>query len=455
MKFITRLIQKLEGYPKAQHFLQRLADSSIVMRLLSGSFWNAILNVFSKGVSFVGTIIIIRIIGRESFGEFGLLNTTISMFGMFTAFSISQTATKYIAQYKSSDKEKVGKIIGLSFIFSSIVGGLIVALILLFSEYIAVNSLGAPHLKGSLQLMSIGLLFGSLNGVQNGIIYGLEAFKQNTFLGIFLGILLTLVKIVLTYFFGFFGAIVGITLEPLITFLFTFPVVRKLLRRQQLAVSFQGIWKEAKILYTYSLPTTLTGIINLPSQWYVMTLLAKEDNGFFELAGYNAALQWFNVLIFIPYIIMSAFLPVFSELIQEKRYAKVNQVLVNTGMLMMGIFLALSLVFYLFGTQIAGVYGGEFSDVEFLLFLAVFSLLPHSLMLLLTNLTASMDHLWFYFWTQVIWAVVLIGTSTLWLAQGAEGLLYARLLAFSVQFVLFFMYYTWWKSAKAKQQPLS
>ncbi|PRY88381.1 oligosaccharide flippase family protein [Mongoliibacter ruber] len=425
------------------------------MRLASGSFWNAILNFFSKGFSFLGTIIIIRLIGREAFGEFGLLNTTISMFGMFTAFSISQTATKYIAQYRNSDKEKASRIIGISFLFSGLVGSLVFLVVVFFAKSLAIHSLGAPHLQSSLQLMALGVLFGSLNGVQNGIIYGLEAFKVNTYLGIFLGFVLTLIKVLLTYYFGFFGAVVGMTLEPVITYVITFKITKNLMFKEGLTVRFKGSLQEASILFTYSLPTILSGLLLIPTQWYVMTLLARENNGFFELAGYNASLQWFNVLIFVPYIVMAAFLPVFSDLIQQEKLSQVNRVVKNTVVLILGIFVPLSAVFLFFGDKIALIYGSEFGGVGYLLALSIIAMIPQSLLLIFSNLAAAMNHLWFSFSAQLTWSVVLLSFSYLWLGFGAEGLLYARLLAFSVQLLVFLMYYFWWRAKFKKNSGVN
>lgn len=445
MRIFNFLIKHSQGYPKLNALLLRLLGSQVFLRLASGSFWNAILNLFSKGVSFIGTIIIIRLIGREAFGEFGLLNTTISMFGMFTAFSISQTATKYIAQYRNSDKEKAGRIIGLSFLFSGGIGVLVFLAVVIFAGPLSVASLNAPHLKGSLQIMAFGILFGSLNGVQNGIIYGLEAFKTNTFLGIFLGILLTGVKVLLTYYYGFFGAVLGMTVEPLLTYVITFKIVRGLMLKEGLSVKFKGALDEASILFSYSLPTILSGLLLIPTQWFVMTLLAKEDDGFFELAGYNASLQWFNVLIFIPYILMAAFLPVFSDLIQQGKLAQVDRVVKNTAVIILLIFIPLTMVFFIFGDQIALIYGGEFSGIGFLLTLSVLAMIPQSLLLIFSNLAAAMNHLWFSFAAQLSWSLILILLSYWWLHHGAEGLLNARLAAFIIHLLVFLFYYFWWK----------
>jgi len=321
----------------------RLKNSVTFRRVFAGTFWNALLNIYGKGISFIGTVIIIRLLGREAFGEFGMLNTTISMFGMFTTFSISQTATKYIAQYRNSDKNKAGRIIGLSFLFSASLGILVFLMVSIFADVIAEKSLNAPNLSGYLKIMAIGLLFGAVNGAQNGIISGFEAFKTNALVGVLSGTVLTVFKVLLTYFYGFRGAVFGMTAEPVFTYLITMIVTRKVMHRNQTRILFKGALSELTILFNYSLPSLLTGLLVFPTNWYTLTILAKSDGGYSEVGAYNAANQWYNVMIFIPYILVSTFLPVFSEMLSKNQKDEVNRIIKNALLLITAIFILLSL----------------------------------------------------------------------------------------------------------------
>lgn len=456
MKFLEKSIAFFERYPAVHQKIVALNDSQTFKRLLSGSFWNAILNFFSKGISFIGTIIIIRIIGREAFGEFGMLNATIAMFGMFTMFSISQTATKYIAEFRHSDKEKASRIIGISFLFSGALGILIFGIIMLSSEYIAVHSMEAPHLEGSLRLMATGMLFGSLNGAQYGVVNGLEAFKLNSFLGIGLGIALAILKVGLTFLYGFEGAIWGLTLEPVITYFATFWLTRKIVSENKLTIKFKGALKEYKILFAYSLPSMLSGFILFPTNWYTMTILATaETGGYSELAAFNASNQWFNVLVFIPYIIVSAFLPVFSDLISRNKLREVQRIISNSSGLLLVIFIPLTLIFFVWGDQIAMIYGEEFAGTGYLLGISVFTLIPMAISIVYSNLLAASGRIWYTCGVTAIWSVVFIGLSFAFISHGANGLLWARFIAYGVNLLLMFFLYYEWKSRKSMLKTIA
>ncbi|MDR7130551.1 O-antigen/teichoic acid export membrane protein [Algoriphagus sp. 4150] len=446
-------IDKFHAYPKIHALLQRAFSSEIFKRILRGSFWNAVLNFFSKGVSFIGTVIIIRLIGKEAYGEFGMLNSTIAMFGMFTTFSISQTATKHIAEFRDLDKPRAGRIIGLSFLFSGALGLLIFIIVQLTAGLLAENSLEAPHLEGSLRLMAAGMLFGSLNGAQYGVVNGLEAFKENSFLGIALGIFLTLVKIALTYWFGFFGAVLGMTVEPLITYLATFYLVRKLLTRSRLKIMFSGALKEYKILFNYSLPSLLSGLLIFPTNWYTMSLLATRGGGYDDLADFNVANQWFNVLIFITYILVSSFLPIFADLWAKKQYNQVNRIVKSASLTIIAVFIPICLVFLIFGESIATIYGPEYAGTGMLIFVSVFTLIPQSLCIVLNNVLVATGRTWTSLLIFGAWSICFIGLTFALLSLSSMGLVLARLIAFLVYLlVLVWVYINFYKKSSIQSQ---
>lgn len=446
-KLLILLLKYTQRNERVHKFIQELAVSKTFRRILSGSFWNAVLNLWGKGISFVGTVIIIRIIGREAFGEFGMLNTTVAMFGMFTTFSISQTATKFIAEYRNSDKEKAGRIIGLSFLFSAFLGSLLFVAVFLFADILAVKSLNAPHLADSIRLMAIGLFFGSVNGAQNGIISGFESFKSNTLVNIFLTSFLTILKVALAYLYGFNGAVIGMTVEPVLSYLTTFFLTRSVIKSNEIKTRLKDSLKESRIFLSYSLPSLLVGLLIFPSNWFVMTLLAKSKGGYHDLGAFNAANQWFNVLIFIPYILVSTFLPVFSNLLAEHKFTAVDRIIKNAVLIILILFIPMSLFFLFFGDSIAiTVYGPDFKGTGILLAVAVFTMIPQGISIVLGNLVGALSKMWFAFWVNALWCLILIGATYLFLPLGAVGLLYAKLLAFTINFIVIFLFYLKWKN---------
>ena len=89
------------------HILHTLYDrfrtSDIVVRLAKGSFWSFTGTAAGKFFVLLTGIICARILGKEMFGELGIVRSTFNMFIVVGASGIGVTATRYISAYRKSD----------------------------------------------------------------------------------------------------------------------------------------------------------------------------------------------------------------------------------------------------------------------------------------------------------------------------------------------------------------
>ena len=67
-------------------------------QLLKDSFWAVFGNAIGKGLLLLAGIAVARFLGRDSYGEYGLIRNTILTIGIFSTFGIGYTATKFISQ---------------------------------------------------------------------------------------------------------------------------------------------------------------------------------------------------------------------------------------------------------------------------------------------------------------------------------------------------------------------
>ena len=75
----------------------RLQGSSVNERLARGAFWSIAGAVASRAIGLCASILVARLLGKERFGELGIVQGTIEMFGTFAGFSMGFTATKHVA----------------------------------------------------------------------------------------------------------------------------------------------------------------------------------------------------------------------------------------------------------------------------------------------------------------------------------------------------------------------
>lgn len=158
-------------------YIARIKASPLAYRLARGAFWSLIGAVLARGLGLISSIIVARMLGKSGFGELGIIQSTVGMFGTFAGFGLGITATKFIAEYRTTDPSKAGRIRGLSSAFAWL-SSLLTSIILFFAApWLAEHTLGAPHLASLLRISTIFLFITSINGAQTGALAGFEAFK--------------------------------------------------------------------------------------------------------------------------------------------------------------------------------------------------------------------------------------------------------------------------------------
>jgi O-antigen/teichoic acid export membrane protein len=185
-------------------------QSPVGKRIVSGTFWLVLGNGFGRGLTFIAMIFVARILGKESFGEFGLVRSTAMTFVTFSSFGKGITATKYIAELLPSDKERVGRIIGLSYIFTFLMS-LVISVIFYFAvPYICETQLNAGQLTDAMKLGAVLLFLSTFMGTQISVMTGFQDFRGLALTTGIVGILSLPIYLVGTFLYGIFGAVIAV-----------------------------------------------------------------------------------------------------------------------------------------------------------------------------------------------------------------------------------------------------
>ena len=145
-------------------------------RLIKGTALNLIAVAFNQGSTLIVNIIVARILMKQSFGEYAMVYGTVLTASTLAQLAMGYTATKYIAEFRSSDPERAGRIMGLCVTISALMAGAGTILLIAIAPWLAGTILKAPHLAIALMIGSGFLFFSSINGYQTGALSGLEAY---------------------------------------------------------------------------------------------------------------------------------------------------------------------------------------------------------------------------------------------------------------------------------------
>jgi O-antigen/teichoic acid export membrane protein len=420
----------LNKSPWLNQFKDKLSESPIGYRLAKGAFWSLAGAVISRGLALVASIIVARILGKQGFGELGIIQSTVGMFGVFAGFGMGMTATKHVAEFRIKDPVKARHIIALSSLVAIISGAFMSILLLVFSPWIAANTLAAPHLTSLLQA-SAGLLFlSAINGAQTGALAGFEAFKSIAKVNLLAGTSSFPLMVGGTFIGGLNGAVWGLVLSMAVNCLANYIALHREAKISGVHLGYSGCFKEWPVLWSFSVPAVLSGAMVGPANWICGALLVNQKNGYTEMGIYNAANQWFWALYFLPNIICQVVLPILSERIGLNDNFRSSTILKQTIKLNAIIVMPLVIVGCLSSPLIMQFYGQSFREGWPTLGVVLITAGLLSIQLPVGNIIAASGRMWLGFLMNMGWGVIFIGIAWLTRNSGSLGLASARGIAY-------------------------
>ncbi len=410
--------------------LDRIKGSPLGYRLARGVFWSVTGAFVSRGLALVASILVARMLGKEKFGELGIIQSTVGMFGIFAGVGLGLTATKYVAEFREKDPEKAGRIIALSSRIALVSGALMTLGLMVAASWLASYTLAAPRLSRALQIGAFSLLLGAVNGAQTGALSGLEAFKAIARVNLWAGIAAFPIMVLGTRLAGLNGAVYGLVGSMFVNWILNRLALRSEIARTGISIALSGWRKELPILWSYSLPALLAGLVFSPVTWACNAILVNQPNGYAEMGVLNATSQWFTVLMFLPGVLGQAVLPMLSEQLGYDDRAKSNKILVSSVKLNAGVVLPLVFFGCLLSPFIMASYGPTFQNAWPTL---VVTLLTAGLVVIQSPvgwLLKASGRMWLDFTMNLGWGTVVLAATLLLAGNGAIGVALARGIAY-------------------------
>lgn len=409
-------------------------------RLVRGVTWLFGGTVVARGLGLCAAILVARHLGLTDFGKFGILQSTLAMFQTFAGFGLGETATKYIAELRETDRQRAGRIAGLSMGMATIAGCVFALLMVVAAPIVAERTLAAPELAGMLRLSAPILLFASLIGAQSGALSGLEAFKTSARISILSGMCTLPLLVIGTYLAGLTGAVCGLVLSYAVQWILNGALLRRELRRHGIAPTLAGCSRELPVLLGFSLPALLGGVMVVPVYWFCTTLLVRQPGGYAEMGLFNAANQWYLVLLFIPSVVSQVALPIFSNHLGTGARAEAWGLLRSTVKANLAIGALIAVVLSLCSPFIMAAYGDGFRAGWLALVLVVVTGVFQAAAAPVGQFIAASGKMWIGFTMNLGWALAFVTLSLNLVDHGAAGLAGARLLAYAVHLIWTFWY---------------
>lgn len=394
--------------------------------LLQDSFWSLLGNTVLKGLSLFAGVYVARVLGKDVYGEFGMLKTTMLFMASFVTFGFGYTATKFVAENSKVKEIQKAYFKSISQMIL-LVGSVFSVLFFLLSSNIAVIIFNNKEMSLFLKIVSVLFTTNAYLSFQTAVIAGFSEFKKLSIINIISGVFSFIVTVLFAYYYGLQGALYAL----LLTQLFNICLNCKFINIYFLGVLVKS--RKRKLFYkkaiSASFPVALQEILFSITAW-INSLLIIRFSSSGELGIYSVAIQWNGIILFIPSILRNVILTHLSK--ENKNNFSHNKILNNMLLINFGVTLIASLFIGLLSGVIVSFYGESYEGMEDLISIAVFTTVFMSMFSVYAQAYMSKDMNWEMFFIRFfrdIFIVVLfiIAIKVLDL-RGAKGMVLSSLI---------------------------
>ena len=361
-------------------------------RLIADSFWAIFGNIIGKGLALGAGIIIARFLGKDIYGEFGIIRSTLMSIAIFSTFGLGYTATKFVAEFKNHKPEYLHQILSISKKTTIVVSGLMAIFLFLGATFIAEKILEAPHLVYPLKLTSIWIIFNAFSTLQIGILAGFGDFRGIAIVNTVTGITTFILSIIFTFNWQLLGALCALILAQILNWYLNYRLVKKNLSKiPNVSKKKEFLLKE---ILNFSLPVALQEALFSITAWLMSLLLIKLST-YGQLGLYYVAVQWSAIILFVPGVMRNVILSHLSESTnnetRNKRVFKIT-IMINFSLTFIPF-----LIVFLFSEYIQDLYGSTFEGLNYLINIAVLGTVFNSLDNVYSQAYIAKGKSWFVF----------------------------------------------------------
>lgn len=426
--------------------LSELKNCLLKSKLFKDSFWAVFGNGLGNCLLLVAGIIIARFLGKDLYGEYGMVKTTMFHIASFSTLGLGFTSTKYIADAVANAPGNLRSIIrtsiGTTFGFSLF----LCILLLLFANPLAIF-IEEPGMAPAFRALGFIIIFRAINTICAGVLAGYKSFKVVGVNSVIAGAVLLVSASILTYKFGLVGSFIALALSQLVNALLNFIAVFK---EYNGTIDLHGGASITQDMLTFTIPVAIQEFFYMLSTWGGTMLLTKYAS-LGEVGLWSAAAQWYAIIMFVPHLLLNVVLSYLSGVSRDKN----SHSLMLKKMLLINLvcsFIPFALVYSLAGF-ISSFYGETFVGLSTVIRVVTFSSVLTSLSNVFHSSLLAAGKNWLLLLLRAIRDVLMILALWIVLKNGIEHASLAYAWIYVIAYVIYFILLTVSEIANKKKTP--
>lgn len=272
---------------------------SLKVLKLKAYFSNGVMNAASLALPRVVLLLLYALASSNlyvsKFTELTTLITIVVTFQLFGSAGLSKASNRYYAAFHDNSK-KQSEYSSTILIMNILSSTLISVIFYFFCEWYFLNYISIVLSNALLIASSVGVFFSSLIGTARGFFYAAEKVKW-----IFVSTIFSSVALLALYFiFDYaqnnnaliYAYIIALIIETSVLFM----MLRSILKIEIFIKISTNVLKE---IIRFSIPALLSSMLVMPVNMALIALISKYGS-LMDISIYNIAIQWRNIIVFIP-----------------------------------------------------------------------------------------------------------------------------------------------------------
>lgn len=406
-------------------------------RLVRGVGWSTVGGVVTQGGSFVGSVILARILGKYAFGQLAMILTTVIASSCLAGLGLGITATKYVSEYRITQPQRLGGLLALSSLTALLAAvGFSIGLVWI-APSLALG-LGEPSVMTfNLRLSATYVFFTTLNGYQAGALAGFESFRSIARIGVVCGIATLILSWTLTLWLGLKGAILAQCASAFLLWLLYQIALNSECRARNIIVQYRRAWQHRSVLVRFSAPAAIGGMIAPLAMWWCNAALVR-NSGYAELAVFSAVSNMRSMVLFLPALIARVTAPFLNNMLAGGDLAGYRRAFQSAVAVNGGLALMLAVVLALTGQRVLRLFGKDFRGSDSLVLILLGAVVVEVVANNLYQALFASGQLWRNLGIISVWTAVLVSFASFATPRyGATGLALSYLVAWCVSAVLY------------------
>jgi O-antigen/teichoic acid export membrane protein len=255
--------------------------------------------VFNQGATFLGNLLVARVLGVDQFGAFTVVQVTVVSLATIMQLSLWLTTTHFMAQSLALGSERAGQVLATLQWIARVLATVSVLVVLAGSGWYSAAVFEDSALQVALVAAS-GVVAGSiLYSHQAGALVGLQAFRQHALAALVPAVVQLASVFVGAKLYGHVGALVGLSFGAVVRCIFAGAALRAALRTRDIPKrrpDVRAMWRE---LVSFAAPASANSLTYAGAAWVASGIIVQQ-HGMAGFALYAACLNIRTMVMFVP-----------------------------------------------------------------------------------------------------------------------------------------------------------